>query len=130
MGGTGLEPVTPSLSSGFSDGDDLSLSPTFPAQPLFRDPHSTYFDDLPARRLCVYCASARQSFCRLIGQRVVLVVMGAAGSAWSNVARATQNRVSSLERRRRRPFEAPGHAPRRWLQSCLRAPLAGEVTSG
>jgi hypothetical protein len=37
MGGTGLEPVTPSLSSGFSDGDDLSRSPTFPAQMTFED---------------------------------------------------------------------------------------------
>jgi len=57
MGGTGLEPVTPSLSSGFSGADDLSLSPTFPAQKPFRGPHSTYFDDVPretfVRLLCV-----------------------------------------------------------------------------
>ncbi len=35
MGGTGLEPVTPSLSSGFSGAGDPSLSPTFPAQRPF-----------------------------------------------------------------------------------------------
>jgi hypothetical protein len=29
VGGTGIEPVTPSLSSGCSDGDDLSLSLLF-----------------------------------------------------------------------------------------------------
>jgi hypothetical protein len=47
MGGTGLEPVTASLSSGFSDGDDLSLSPPFPAEMQFRGHHSRTFDDSP-----------------------------------------------------------------------------------
>jgi hypothetical protein len=31
MGGTGLEPVTPSLSSKYADSDDVRLSPIFPA---------------------------------------------------------------------------------------------------
>src|SRR6266516_2213559 len=54
MGGTGLEPVTPSLSSCFFGADDLSFSPNFFAQESVREPHSTHFDDLPKRRLCVF----------------------------------------------------------------------------
>jgi hypothetical protein len=35
MGGTGLEPVTPSLSSKYADSDDVRLSPIFPAHEAF-----------------------------------------------------------------------------------------------
>ena len=53
MGGTGLEPVTPSLSSWFSDSDNLPISPTFPAQETLLQRSRTA---LPEARTTV-CAS-------------------------------------------------------------------------
>jgi len=53
MGGTGLEPVTPSLSNWFSDRDDLRVSPIFPAQRAFHSSSFKYHLDAPV----IVCAS-------------------------------------------------------------------------
>ena len=69
VGGTGLEPVTPSLSSLFAGGDVPPAFPIFAAQTLFL----LFVLGLVMRagsiRLCVFCASAKQPFGLLIGQR-------------------------------------------------------------
>jgi hypothetical protein len=58
MGGTGLEPVTPSLSS-ISGGHDLPpTSPLFPAQSAFPQRPTASLRGRSSERLCVYCASA------------------------------------------------------------------------
>jgi hypothetical protein len=60
VGGTGLEPVTPSLSKCCRCKDDLDLSPTFSAQEAFRKALRRCRSRGLDHRLCVFCASQSQ----------------------------------------------------------------------
>jgi hypothetical protein len=68
MGGTGLEPVTPSLSSTFSGGDAPLASALFAAQVAFPARHLAWLCGGCSDRLCVYCASPDGNSWRLIRQ--------------------------------------------------------------